>query len=189
MDEYITFYREWLSLDKRDFRILTMLADIGSFRGNLTALCQYLSLSPGQKKTNAALRESIETLTSNGYITSALTGRTYQLAIIPKEQPIKVARRWFDDVMKADSFSEIVSWEMVVKTLVWISGNPLGDLVVNDGIAAELNTSVDTLGAAKNVLDKDFHAIIRDIENRTLPNGEKRTVGQHLAVYAPWSGE
>lgn len=189
MDEYITFYREWLPLDKRDFRILTMLADKGTFRGNLTALCRYLSLSPGQQKTNLALRQSIEALTSNGYITSKLSGRTYQLAIIPKAQPIKVARRWFDDVMKADSFSETVSWEMVVKTLIWISGNPLGDLVLNDGIAAELNTSVDTLCAAKNVLDKDFHAIIRDLENRTLSNGEKRTIGQHLAVFAPWSGE
>ena len=164
MDEYITFYREWLSLDKRDFRILTMLADIGSFRGNFTALCQYLSLSPGQKKTNAALRQSIETLTSNGYITSTLSGRTYQLAIIPKEQPIEVARRWFDNVMKADGFSETVSWEMVVKTLVWISGNSLSNLVVNDTIAAELNTSVGTLGVAKNVLEKDFHSIIREVE-------------------------
>jgi hypothetical protein len=188
MDEYITFYREWLSLDKRDFRILTMLADIGSFRGNLTALCQYLSLSPGQKKTNAALRQSIETLTSNGYITSALTGRTYQLAIIPKEQPIEVARRWFDNVMKADRFSETVSWEMVVKTLVWISGNSLSNLVVNDTIAAELNTSVGTLGVAKNVLEKDFHSIIREVEKYTLPNGEKRNRGQRLAVYADWSG-
>ena len=180
MDDYITFYREWLPLDKRDFRILTMLADIGSFRGNLTALCQYLSLSPGQKKTNAAIRQSIETLTSNGYITSTLTGRTYQLAIIPKEQPIKVARRWFDEVMKADSFSEIVSWEMVVKTLVWISGNSLSNLVVNDTIAAELNTSVDTLGVAKNVLEKDFQSIIREVEKYTLPNGEKRNRGQRL---------
>lgn len=189
MDEYITFYREWLSLDKRDFRILTMLADIGSFRGNLTALCQYLSLSPGQKKTNAALRQSIETLTSNGYITSTLSGRTYQLAIIPKEQPIEVARRWFDNVMKADRFSETVSWEMVVKTLVWISGNSLSNLVVNDTIAAELNTSVGTLGVAKNVLEKDFHSIIREVEKYTLPNGEKRNRGQRLAVYADWSGE
>ena len=189
MDEYITFYREWLPLDKREFRILTMLADIGNFRGNLTALCGYLSLSPGQPKTNAALRQSIGTLTSNSYITSTLSGRTYQLAIIPKEQPIKVARRWFNDVMQADSYSETVSWEMVVKTLVWISGNSLGNLVVNDTIAAELNTSVDTLGAAKNVLFNDFHAIIREIEKITLPNGEKRNRGQHLAVYAPWSGE
>ena len=189
MGEYITFYREWLSLDKRDFRILTMLADTGDFRGNLTALCQYLSLSPGQQKTNAALRQSIETLTSNGYITSTLTGRTYQLAISPKEQPIKVARRWFDQIMQADSFSETVSWEMVVKTLVWISGNSLSDLVVNNEIAAEMNTSVGTLGLAKNVLDNDFHAIIRDIEKITLPNGQKRNRGQRLAVYADWSGE
>lgn len=189
MDEYITFYREWLPLDKGDFRILTMLADIGNFRGNLTALCGYLSLSPGQQKTNAALRQSIETLTSNSYITSTLSGRTYQLAIIPKEKPIKVARRWFDDVMKADRFSETVSWEMVVKTLVWISGNSPSNLVVNDTIAAELNTSVGTLGVAKNVLEKDFHSIIREVEKYTLPNGEKRNRGQRLAVYAPWSGE
>ena len=121
MDEYITFYREWLPLDKRDFRILTMLADIGNFRGNLTALCRYLSLSPGQQKTNAALRQSIETLTSNSYITSTLSGRTYQLAIIPKEQPIKVARRWFDDVMKADRFSETVQMVFMLAPILIVS--------------------------------------------------------------------
>lgn len=185
----IIFYREWLPLDKKDFRILTMLADTGIFQGNLTTLCGYLSLRPGQKKTNAALRESIVFLTANGYITSTLTGRRYRLEIVPKEQPIKVARRWFNDVMQADSYSETVSWEMVVKTLVWISGNSLGNLVVNDTIAAELNTSVDTLGAAKNVLFNDFHSIIREIEKITLPNGEKRNRGQRLAVYADWSGE
>lgn len=171
-------------MDKKEFRILAMLADLGAFRGNLTALCRYLSLEPGQQKTNAALRQSIETLTSNGYITSALAGRTYQLAIIPKEQPIKVARRWFDQIMQAPAFSEIVSWEMVVKTLVWISGNSLSNLVVNDTIAAELSTSVGTLGVAKNVLEKDFHSIIREVEKYTLPNGEKRNRGQRLAVYS-----
>ena len=189
MDEHIIFYREWLLLDKAHFRILTMLADKGAFCGGLADICRYLSLSPGQQKTNATLRASIDFLAANGYITGTLTGRTYQLQLIPKENPIYVSRRWFNPIRPNTDFSQTVSWEMVIKTLVWISGNSLSNLVVNDMIAEELNTSVATLGAAKNVLERDFHAIIRDVEKMILPNGQKRNIGQHLATFAPWSGE
>ena len=45
MDD-ITFYKAWLRLDKKEFRILAMLADQGEFSGNLSDLCRYFSLSP-----------------------------------------------------------------------------------------------------------------------------------------------
>ena len=43
MDDAI-FYREWLPLDKKEFRILAMLADYdGEYHGNLTDILFHLS--------------------------------------------------------------------------------------------------------------------------------------------------
>lgn len=57
--ERIVFYAEWLPLQKKDFRIMAMLADVGEFKGNLSDLCRYFSLNP-QQTHRTALRASIE---------------------------------------------------------------------------------------------------------------------------------
>ena len=42
--ENVAFYREWLPLNKKEFRILAMLADFGGeYHGNLTDMCRYIS--------------------------------------------------------------------------------------------------------------------------------------------------
>ena len=65
------FYREWLPLDKKEFRILAMLADFGGeYRGNLADMCRYFSVSP-QHKNREALREAIQRLTDERYIESS----------------------------------------------------------------------------------------------------------------------
>ena len=75
MAEYVVFYKEWLPLPKNDFRILAMLAERGgSFKGSQADICRCLHIAPGQSKTNAKLQASIETLTSNGWITSQKQG-------------------------------------------------------------------------------------------------------------------
>ena len=46
MTEDIMFYKEWLPLPKAEFNILAMLAEQGgTFSGNYTDMCRYLSLS------------------------------------------------------------------------------------------------------------------------------------------------
>ena len=45
MKDKITFYAEWLPLDKKEFRILAMLADTGVFIGNLSDICRYFNLT------------------------------------------------------------------------------------------------------------------------------------------------
>ena len=48
--ENVAFYREWLPLNKKEFRILAMLADFGGeYHGNLTDMCRYFSVSPQHK--------------------------------------------------------------------------------------------------------------------------------------------
>lgn len=184
----VTFYWEWLQLPKEEFNILMMLADKGGrFSGTLSDMCRYFRVDHRNSKNKTPLKNAIERLTANGYITSQKSGYTYTLQIVPKEKEVKLLRKWVDPILKADSFSESVAKAPVIKSLIWISQNSYSKVVKNEQIVPELNISVSTFGAAKNVLEKDFKVIMRELEQITLSNGEKRNIGQRLGVPADWS--
>ena len=144
MDERIVFYREWLSLDKKEFRILAMLADQGEFHGNLSDLCDYFSLSLQQRNRNA-LRASIEQLAASGFITYETEGRSYHIKVLPKETEICICRGWLRRLISHDYTSENVAWEQVVKVLLWVTDNKVVP-IQNRMIADDLNISVATIG-------------------------------------------
>lgn len=183
--ETAVFYLEWLALDKSLFRILAMLADVGQFRGNLSDLCRYFSLDP-QTKTRATLRNAIEELAATGFITCERSGNTYTLGVIPKANEIEIHREWLQRLKKHEYSSESVAWEMVLKVHLWIMLHSNDSLVKNDMIAADLNTSVSTIGSAKNVLQREYEAITRSYVSKKI--GENRFIreGQRLAASAWW---
>ena len=77
--EEITFYWEWLSLPKDQFRLLAMIAASGGrFDGNLTDMCNYLSVTP-QSKNREKIKAALEDLTSAGLIEWEQSGRTHHL--------------------------------------------------------------------------------------------------------------
>ena len=184
MDDLITFYREWLPLDKREFRILAMLADKGEFSGNLSDLCDYFSLSRQQKNRNA-LRAAIEQLTTTGFITCEITGRTYHLQAIPKVTEIQIRREWFLRLKSHDYSSENVAWEQVLKTLLWVLQNK-EPIVQNRMIEKDLKISISTIGCAKNVLQREYEAITRKKVSEKYGEDLFRTIGQELAASAWW---
>ena len=181
----MTFYREWLPLDKKEFRILAMLADKGEYSGNLTEMCEYFSLDP-QTKHRSHIRNSIQKLTEAGFIDCTKRGQTYTLKAIPKEKRIEISRRWAELVIQHKYTSESVAWEVVLKVLIWIADKH-APIITNDEIADELHISVSTIVSAKNVLEKDIGAIIKEIDKITLADGSKRNKGQRLATIADWS--
>lgn len=185
--ESIVLYREWLPLDKKEFRILAMLADKGEFTGNLSDMCRYFSLTPQTRNRNQ-LRESIQKLSQLGFIEHKISGNTYTLRAIPKAEKIPVYRRWADPIMAHNYSSEPVAWEQVIKVFAWIVGNK-APVVTNDEIAADINISVSTIGSAKNVLEHEFSAILRDIEKEKRIDSSFRNVGQRLTAKIYWSDE
>ena len=159
--ENVAFYREWLPLNKKEFRILAMLADFGGeYHGNLTDMCRYFSVSP-QHKNREALREAIQHLTDRHYIESSVNGRTYSLRIIPKEKEIALPREWLERVRTREYSSESVSWEAVIKLLLWLIAHNPEVMITNQQIADDLDVSVSVVVSAKNVLEKDFEAIVK----------------------------
>ena len=122
MDDAI-FYREWLPLDKKEFRILAMLADYdGEYHGNLTDMCRYFSIS-AQQKTRTALREAIQNLAEHNFIESSLSGRTFHLRLIPTANVISLPRNWLTRLRQHKYSADSVSWEVIVKVILWLEEN------------------------------------------------------------------
>lgn len=181
--EQITFYAEWLSLPKAEFNILTLLAEQGgSFSGNLSALCRYFTVTL-QQKNRTSLRSAIENLTSKGFITSQLNGRTYSLQLIPKEEEIKAIKSLVQSITRHDYSSENVAAASVVKVLLWVIRNQ-EPVVTNAQIAADLGVSESTVCSAKNVLQKEYETLSKHIVSMKLGDNFFRALGQELTIGA-----
>lgn len=193
MYETLTFYREWLKLDKKDFRILAMLVNENGYTGSLRQLCEIFNLSKQSRHVNS-FKASIKTLEKGGYIIVKTQGTTYQLSIIQQEDEIKISSRWVRDVIYKSSFSLSVSWEQLLKLLLWVYGQAKEELTTNAKICEDLNMSESTLGNAKKVLETEFGSIQHTIEKKEivfLHNGitvkEKVNVGQYIHGALDWS--
>ena len=188
--EEIVFYDSWLPLDKKHFRILAMLADKGNFQGSLAQMCRNLSITSGQQKTNNALKESIEYLTSNGFISCERKGNTFKLSLLPKGEEMRISRQWAEDVLYVRGLADgKVSWEVTLKVLLWIYNHNAMEMTTNAEIAAEVNSSESSIVDAKNVLRDRFGSIWQEIDKYKDFNGKIRNRGQFLGGVAPWSRE
>ena len=183
--EKITFYREWLPLDKKDFRILAMLADKGKFQGNLSELCRYFSLNPQQRNRNQ-IRESIRRLKKARMIVSEVKGRMYTLRLLPKGKEISIPRTWLETLLRHEYEGEPVSWEAVLKVLLWIVEHQ-GRITTNNEIAADLGISVSTVVSAKNVLEREHSAITRRKISKKIGENFFCSIGHELNASAWWS--
>jgi len=183
MKDFILFARSWLRIENKYFRILAMLAAEGDFDGNLSDLCRYFSIDPQNKNRNQ-LRQALESLEEQGYISINKRGRKYHLSLIPKdEEHIELRKEWFE-MIRTNPKSEGVSWEVVVKVALWLHENG-HRVITNKEIAAALNVSDQTVSKAQIVLANEFSAIVK--RNVSVKIGEEmfRRIG-HTAELSAW---
>ena len=178
------FYYEWLGADKNQFRVLALLAPIGDYSGNLSDMCRSLNID-AQTRNRNKLRQGISELTAQGYITSSLNGRTYILKVIPTKTVIEIPVEWLHRIMQHNYSSENVSWQAVLKVLLWIIKNN-EPIVTRSEIAADTNIGVDTITSALKVLENDFYAITKEFVSIQMSNGEYRRVGLEVTPTAWW---
>ena len=180
------FYREWLPLPKAEFNVLAMIAEQGgTFSSNYTGMCRYLGVDP-QNRNRTALRNSIESLVSQGFISCESHGRTHNLTVIPKATEIRLPRLWVQSVIQHDYSSESVAFAHVLKVFIWIALNDLS-VVTNGMIAEDLNVSVSTVVNAKNVLEREYENIRKRKISEKIGNDVFRNLGQELAAGAWWT--
>ena len=138
-----------------------MLADVGAFRGNLSEMCRYFSVDPQHHNRNR-LRSAIDELTRHGYIESARTGNTYQLAMIPKEDEITMPDEWVARIRRHEYYTEKVAWEIVLKVQLWLMQNAKEAIITNNEIAYCVGISTSQVVAAMNVLKNKFQAFQKE---------------------------
>ena len=179
------FYKEWLHLPKDQFNLLAMIAASGGeFHGNLTDICNYLSITPQSRNRNR-IKDSLNYLSTDEWIRCNKDGRTLLLALIPKETEISLPLEWVNLVIK-HQYSEGVAWANVLKLYVWIVYNN-GCISTNKEIAAELNISESTVCSAKNVLTNEFEIITKKNISEKIFDGTFRTLGQIIEPSAWWN--
>ena len=186
MIEHALFFAEWLPLPKAEFNILAMLAEQGgSFSGNYSDICRYLGVTP-QNRNRQAIRRSLESLTSKGFLTWESRGRTQILSIIPKGTEVELPNDWVRSVIQHDYSSESVASAQVLKVFMWIAQNKC-EIVTNDMIAQDLGCSTSTIVSAKNVLEREYENITKRKVSEKLGMDLYRTLGQELAANAWWT--
>lgn len=168
-NDKITFYYEWLPLDKKEFELLAMLADQGEFHGNLSDICRYFGREP-QNNARTRITNSIEQLSQNGYITVTKDGRTYTLTLIPQETELLVFRKLYENIKNKKNFSRSVAWQQVLKVYIFaiqrshdVAKGKCSEYVFNRKIAAAINASEGIISDAHHVLANDLHAILHTI--------------------------
>lgn len=181
----LTFFAEWLSLPKEQFRILVMLADLCEFRGTLSDMCRYFSVDPQTNNRNR-LRVAIDELTHHCFIKATRAGNTYQIALIPKETEITMPAEWVARIRRHEYNAEGVAWENVLKVQLWLMQNANGTFVTNDEIAMGVDTSVSQVCSAKNVLEREYRALVKDYAYWNTGNTFRRK-GQVIDMSAWWT--
>ena len=182
----MTFFAEWLQLPKEQFRILVMLADIGTFRGSLADMCRYFSVAPQTRNRNR-VRLALDELARQAYITATRTGRTYNLSIIPKEKEITISAEYVARIRRHDYHTEAVAWEIVLKVLLWLSEYANGTEFQNSELAEGVGSSVSQCCAAKNVLEREYEAFIKEYIYHQAGEGVILRKGQVVNMCAWWN--
>lgn len=156
----ITTYKEWLGLDKKEFRILILIAlNNNTYKTNLSEICRKFNLSTSSRNKDN-IKNALEKLTNENYINSEKSGYTYTLSIIPKAQEIKAQKSALEHLFSVCGVG--VSAEIIIKTYLWYScyGE---NLCTNKQIANDLSCSTDTVSNANTFLQKE-NAVMKNDE-------------------------
>lgn len=183
-------YRDWLPLDKHQFRIMVMLSAEGKFQGTMADIMRYYSVSPQSKNRNK-IKTAIEELINQGFITFRQTAgsNTFEMEIILREEETAVAVK--DDIyhkIRERGWAEKVAWEPVLKVYAWIADNQYEKIIKNKDIVKDTSLSPTVICSAKNVLDRFLNSIERE-RLTAVVDGEFRTYGQHIGASAFWYEE
>ncbi len=185
-DEIILDY-EWISLPKGEFKLLVMIADVGSNLGCASDICRYFkpqTASPASATRNRVIN-NLKLLVQKGFITLTKNGRRYTATLIkPIIKEIAIERQYLTKILHHE-YSRSVAWENVLKVYIWLLDNGNAEFT-NRQIEEKINVSESTITEAKNVL-QDFGAVI--INHLTTKQDENvyRCYGQAAELSAFWS--
>lgn len=188
MDEEIEFEKDWLSIEKLEFKMLTLITVLAdnhlAYRGTLTDMCEFFGIQSRDSRTNGKIRIAIRNLEDKGWIKTLLDGRTWTLTLSRsaehKSKVIKIKRDWVNAVRSYKG--ESVDWSAVLKVWLFLIDNR-EDIVKSSEIGKALGISESAVSRARRVLI-DINAIKVDKVCKKAPSGQILCLGSTVSVNA-----
>ena len=157
MDEEIEFEKDWLSVEKLEFKMLTLITVLAdnhlAYRGTLTNMCEFFGIQSRDSRNNAKIRTAIKNLEEKGLIKTLLDGRTWTLTLSRsaerKSKVIKIKRDWVNAVRSCKA--QGVAWSSVLKVWLFLIDNR-EDIIKSKDIGNALGISESSVLRAREVL-------------------------------------
>lgn len=158
------FEKEWLKMEKYDFKILTLMAVLAesnlAYRGKIKDMCDFLGVKTGQSRTNKAIKEAIDKLEKEGYIGVIRDKQIYTLTLRVKAEKdrkiIRIQKKWIQ--MARDSKTKGASWDNVLRVWLYLIDNKK-EIITNADIADALDMDSKMVSRIKTILSKELKTI------------------------------
>lgn len=196
-DDCFIVSEEWLSIEDYQFKVLILTAVLAennlAFRGSLKTMRDWLGLKESAN-TNNKLKEAIENLTDQGYISYLKDGRTYTITLLNrcrKDKKIEYIRKEWVNVIKHYKNQDILntfktSWLTVLKVFIYIFANQSKRIFTAEKIAADLNISDSTVydcwKILKNCCLDGVDLIFHTITDHTPGSSFYQTIGTEITA-------
>ena len=188
MDEELEFEKNWLSVEKMEFKILTLITVLAdnhlAYRGTLADMCAFFGVGARDSRNNARIRTAIENLKNKGLIKTIQDGRTWTLTLSRnaerRSKVIRIKRDWVNALHA--SKGKAVDWAVVLKVWLYLIDNHQ-EVLKSSEIADCLGVSISTVSRARQVLI-DMNAIKADKVNLKDALGQIRCLGMTIVVNA-----
>lgn len=163
-DDEAGFEKEWLKLEKYNFKLLTLVAVLAqnhlAYRGTVAEMCDYLGID-NQTKNRRAITAAIAQLEEKGMVKTILdNNKVYTITLSVKAEKKKdvivIQKKWIEMVQGLKSRG--VSWDNVLRVWLYLIANE-EEIITSKKIAADLGISERKVARIKDVLVNDLKAI------------------------------
>ena len=154
-DDEAGFEKEWLKLEKYNFKLLTLVAVLAqnhlAYRGTVAEMCDYLGIN-NQTKNRKAITTAIAQLEKKGMIKTILDGKVYTITLSVKAEKKKdvivIQKKWIEMVQ---GLTTGVTWDNVLRVWLYLIANE-EEIITSKKIAADLGMSKSMVDRIKIVL-------------------------------------
>ena len=187
-DDEAGFEKEWLKLEKYNFKLLTLVAVLAqnhlAYRGTVAEMCEYLGVD-NQTKNRKAITTAIEQLEKKGMVKTILDGKVYTITLSVKAEKKKdvivIQKKWIEMVQGLKSRG--VSWDNVLRVWLYLIANE-EEIITSKKIAADLGMTKRMVDRIKVVLVNDLQAIKCQNRSKKISEGNFKKLGQTIDTFA-----
>ncbi len=186
-DDEAGFEKEWLKLEKYNFKLLTLVAVLAqnhlAYRGTVAEMCEYLGVD-NQTKNRRAITTAIEQLEKKGMVKTILDGKVYTITLSVKAEKKKdvivIQKKWIEMVQ---GLKGGVSWDNVLRVWLYLIANE-EEIITSKKIAADLGMKKSMVDRIKIVLVNDLQAIKCRDRSKKISEGNFKKLGQTIDTFA-----